>query len=370
MYIILYSVIIIYIISIVLYIVGNLISTSNIKSTESPPVSVIVAVKNGEQSLPNILNDLEQQNYNGHCEYIIVDDQSTDKTKSIIKTLEQSNNKFKYTSSTNGDKRLSFKKRALDAGIKLASHEILLFTDVDCKLKNTWIDSMANCFKKNVDYVIGYSEVSKPYNLVSWFQKIDLLMMFAAGRGMCNLKAPFASIGQNQAYRKKIYQKIGFLNIKNSIQGDDTLFLQLCLKNNINVIFNDCNKSFVQSRIEKKIGYFLKQRIRWAGDANVMWHYNKNLFIIIVATFLMNLFILLLMLDMGGMKLYNPYILYGVIIAKFIVEGLLYIISSIKFKTNINPIMFIYWFIVVVPYVVLMGIGSFFVQYIGWKGRV
>ena len=101
-----------------------------------------------------------------------------------------------------------------------------------------------------------------------------------------------------------------------------------------------------------------------------MWHYNKNLFIIIVARFLMNLFILLLMLDMGGMKLYNPYILYGVIIAKFIVEGLLYIISSIKFKTNINPIMFIYWFIVVVPYVVLMRIGSFFVQYIGWKGRV
>tara|TARA_Y100001936_G_scaffold43408_1_gene42213 strand:- start:2115 stop:3230 length:1116 start_codon:yes stop_codon:yes gene_type:complete len=370
MYIILYSVVIIYIISILLYIIGNLLSVSNIKSTECPSISVIVAVKDGELSLPNILNDLEQQNYHGNYECIIVDDQSSDATKHIIQTLEQKNNKFKYASSANGDQRLSFKKRALDAGIRIASHEILLFTDVDCRLQNTWISSMSKCFKKNVDYVIGYSEVSKPYNLVSWFQKIDLLMMFAAGRGMCNLNMPFASIGQNQAYRKNIYKKIGFLDIKNSIQGDDTLFLQLCLQNNINVIFNDSKKSFVQSRTEKKVSCFLKQRIRWAGDANVMWHYNKNLFIIIVATFLINLFIIVLMLDMGLSKLFNPYILYGMIISKLIIEGILYIVSSIKFKSNIKPIMFIYWFIIEVPYVVLMGIGSFFVQHIGWKGKI
>ena len=166
----------IYIISLIIYIIGNLISKNRIKYKDNPSVSVIIAVKNGEKSLPKLLNDLENQNYEGKYEFIIVDDQSTDDTKNIIKSLAKNNKIFKYVSSTIGNNKLFFKKRALDAGIKIASNDILLFTDVDCRLKPTWIDCMANCFNQNVDYVIGYSEVSKPYNLISWFQKIDLLM--------------------------------------------------------------------------------------------------------------------------------------------------------------------------------------------------
>ena len=91
--------IVIYIISLLIYIIGNLISVNNIKSKKSPPISVIVAVKNGEKSLPNLLNDLKNQTYNGICEYIIVDDQSTDSSQKIIKELTKKNEQFKYVSS-------------------------------------------------------------------------------------------------------------------------------------------------------------------------------------------------------------------------------------------------------------------------------
>ena len=55
------------------------------------PVSVIIAVKNGENSLPVLLNDLKKQKYQGQIEYIIVDDESTDKSADIIKKMCKKN---------------------------------------------------------------------------------------------------------------------------------------------------------------------------------------------------------------------------------------------------------------------------------------
>ena len=67
----------IYIGSLIYYILGNLIIIDGQKSHHLNSVSIIIAVKNGEKSLPNILSDLENQNYEGESEYIIVDDEST-----------------------------------------------------------------------------------------------------------------------------------------------------------------------------------------------------------------------------------------------------------------------------------------------------
>jgi len=357
----------IYIISLLIYIVGNFISKNKTTHKENPSVSIIIAIKNGAKSLPHLLNDLENQNYKGDYEYILVDDQSNDNTKNIIQKSAQKNKKIKYVLSSSGDNKLFFKKRALDAGIKMASHEILIFTDVDCRLKNTWIESMANCFNDNIDYVIGYSEISSPSNLISWFQKIDLLMMMTAGRATCNLNKPFACTGQNQAYKKSLYTKIGFLKI-NSIQGDDSLFMQLCAKEKIKIIFNDNKESFVESRMEINMMAFIKQRMRWAGDAKVMWNYNKGYFLIFLSTFLTNL---LLLLSPFIIILYKNFWQYLLIIffIKFILEGIIYIIGSTKLHATQNPIMFICWYIIEIPYIVLMGIGSFFIKYIGWKGQ-
>ena len=87
------------------------------------PISVIVAVKNGDTSLPLLINCLKNQTYTGEVEYIIVDDQSTDNTKSIIDKISNEDNRFIFASSLDGEERLSFKKKALDSGIKLAKHE-------------------------------------------------------------------------------------------------------------------------------------------------------------------------------------------------------------------------------------------------------
>ena len=121
-------------------------------------VSVIVCVKNGESSLPYILNDLHSQIYNSNIEFIIVDDNSNDKTKKIIQDFSSKDERFKYAHSSHGSEKLKYKKRALDAGIMLSKYDILLFTDVDCRVSENWASSMIDNFNNNIDYVIGYSD--------------------------------------------------------------------------------------------------------------------------------------------------------------------------------------------------------------------
>ena len=114
----------IYFLSLLVYIIGNFQNNHSSITNHLESVSVIVAVKNGESSLINLLTDLQNQDYNGDIEYIIVDDQSIDNTKKIITTFIKQNNSFKYVSSIEGNPKLFFKKRALDAGIKKARFNI------------------------------------------------------------------------------------------------------------------------------------------------------------------------------------------------------------------------------------------------------
>ena len=159
--------VIIYFDSLLLYIIGKLKNSEKTKNQILNQISVIVAVKNGQKSLPHLLNNLLSQNYKGNVEFIIVDDQSVDNTKKIIKDFSLKNNKIKYVSSNEGDQRLSYKKKAIDAGIKQAKYNILLFTDVDCKLPNTWITSMNENFHNNTDFLIGVAKTDKSNNIIS-----------------------------------------------------------------------------------------------------------------------------------------------------------------------------------------------------------
>tara|TARA_Y100001933_G_scaffold70223_1_gene71537 strand:- start:41 stop:1186 length:1146 start_codon:yes stop_codon:yes gene_type:complete len=373
---ILFILVIIYFASLLLYIIGNLKNGDRTKNQILNQISVIVAVKNGQKSLPHLLNNLLSQNYKGNVEFIIVDDQSVDNTKKIIKDFSLKNNKIKYVSSDQGDQRLSYKKKAIDAGIKQAKYNILLFTDVDCKLPNTWIKTMNENFHNDTDFLIGVAKTDTSNNIISCFQKIDLQMLFCVARGMTIMNFPFASIGQNQAYRKEIYNEIGFLDISDSIQGDDTLFLQLCLKNNIKVNFNDDSNSFVNSRTENDLIPFIKQRMRWAADLKVLWNYNKILFIVSLSTFITNFLILFFTFNIIFMIEQSFYFaapksphFYVIIFMKLVLELILYKVGSINLSYNINIFNFLKWFLLEIPYVVFMGLGSFFIKYIGWKGQ-
>ena len=179
-----------------------------------------------------------------------------------------------------------------------------------------------------------------------------------------NIKYPLASSGQNQAYKRRLFDKVGgYDKISKLLMGDDSIFLQLCLKQDINVKFCMNHESFVYCRPEKTWKSLLLQRMRWAGDGNIMWKYNPIFYLIMASTVFVNLLIIILLFFDWG------WILISVITIKFILEGLLAYIGSNKLDKTISIDSFIYWFVLNIPYVCLMCFMSFFVKFISWKKR-
>ncbi|NOZ07525.1 MAG: glycosyltransferase [FCB group bacterium] len=360
----------IYGIALILFSIGNFIPSNPDKTTSSQPVSVIVAVKNGEASLPGLLNHLSKQQYGGELEFIIVDDGSTDQTAHIIRNYIADDARFKYVSSADGDGKLSHKKKALDAGITLASGELLLFTDVDCRMSPNWVQAMSSALTKNTDYLIGYSRVVPTGTLVSRFQSLDFYLLMAGARGMTLLGSPWASTGQNQGYRKRIYTDVGgFSAIADCLQGDDSLFLQVIRRSGkVNVRFADDPDAFVTGRTEKSWGALMRQRIRWAGDANLMWKYNPIFYGVVLATFFTNFSLVVLS---GIMVFSGEYsmLVFGGMTVKFIPEFLLYTSALTNFKTKFDGVGFLFWFFLQIPYIVLMGILSFTASRLGWREK-
>ena len=351
----------IYLYNIIRFITGLYINDDPQVNHSSMPASIIIAVKNGEENLPRMLENLSKQIYNGDMEFIIVDDESKDNTKQIIFDYMKIDSRFKYVNSLQGEKYLAHKKRALDAGVKQSHYEHLLFTDIDCIIQERWVDSMMSCFSKHIDYVVGHAYVKYRKSILNKFQRVDLLMLLFAARSMIMLKTPWASIGQNQAYTKTLYNRLnGFKNISHYLQGDDTLFLQLAVQANANIVFNTKENSYVISRAELSWKKFILQRGRWSGDANIMWKFNIAFYIMALALWVMALGLFVL----GFMNYLNMFI--TILLLKIILEGYLYFLGTKLFNHQAYYLDFLIWFIIHPFYVFTMGIASFF--NFRWKG--
>lgn len=114
-------------------------------------VSVTIPVRNGGKTLQQCLNSVLNQTYKNY-EVILVDNNSTDKTKEIIKRNQKKNKKIKYI----------FEPRvgigaARNTGVKFAKGEIITITDSDCIVPKKWIKNLIKpILKEKESIVIGF----------------------------------------------------------------------------------------------------------------------------------------------------------------------------------------------------------------------
>lgn len=103
---------------------------------ENSKVSIIIPVYNGEKTLQQCLSSVLNQTYKNY-EVIVVDNNSTDKTRDIIEELQAENEKLIYIFE-------SYRGRASarNAGIKKADGEIIAITDSDCIVPKNWIEEL------------------------------------------------------------------------------------------------------------------------------------------------------------------------------------------------------------------------------------
>jgi len=238
------------------------------RATASPFVSVIVAARNEEAHIPELVEHLRKQDYRHH-EVIIVNDRSTDQTGHLLKAAAHDFSTLRIISVTEPSEDMPAKKHALECGIKASKGEILLFTDADCLPPVRWISSLVRCFSESTGLVAGYSpfrEKGKPRisGVLLEFVRYEELRAAIWTAGSIWWRLGWLCTGRNLAYRRAVWDEVGgFEKIKHSISGDDDLFLQLVRRTTAwKIRYVSTNDGHVPTAPPPTFGDFVNQRTR------------------------------------------------------------------------------------------------------------
>ena len=340
---------------------------------DKPHVSVIIAARNEEKNIKNILADLLNQTYpENRVEIVIVNDHSEDSTEEIIQAISRKNRRIKYLHITQIEEKLTAKKNALFQGIQNSRGEIILTTDADCKVLPTWVETMVSYFTPDIGMVVGFSQLGRKEEKRSLFerlQSLDFLSLMAATQGALNLNFPLAASGQNLAYRRSAFKDVeGFKRIGHRISGDDVLLLQLIDRNTSwKIGFAPSPKSYNSSEPEKNFRDFLNQRKRWASNGSYQIKLNRLFFLFILITFLVNALILI--------RFSTAFIFSKLVILSWIsltiklcTEWLLVLKGCSIYRRFDLIKIFPLWFILQIPYIFIIGLLGSVGQFI-WKNR-
>lgn len=192
-------------------------------------ISVIIPVYNGEKTLKQCLDSVLNQTYKNY-EIIIVDNNSTDKTKEIIKEFQKNekgkNKKIRYLFEPIRGRGAARYKGEINA-----KGEIILTTDSDCIVPKNWIKEMIKSIK-GYDAVQGFEEsASNDFWSECW--QIDSERKYERE----NMKNPIGKIDtKNFAIKKNVLKKIGYTSRK-YFSGNDTYLSIKLAENNYKVKF-------------------------------------------------------------------------------------------------------------------------------------
>jgi len=225
-------------------------------------VSIIIPAYNSEKTLKQCLESILDQTYINY-EVIVVDNNSTDKTKDIIKDFQDRDEKVKYLFEP-------YKARgaARNTGEKEAEGEIILMTDSDCIVSNDWIGEMIKAIR-DYDAVQGF-EQNISDDFWSRCRRVVSLEKFEK----MNKNEIIGKIDtKNFAIKKYVLKKIGLTGRK-YFSGNDT---ELSIK----LAKNNCKVKFLK---EVKVKHFypdslkqvIKKQIYRARWTVIITHDNKD----------------------------------------------------------------------------------------------
>jgi len=227
-------------------------------------ISVIIPVYNGEKTLKQCLGSVLSQSYKNY-EVIVVNNNSTDKTKEIIKSFQKRNKdkKVKYLF-----EQQKGRGAARNTGEIMAEGKIILMTDTDCIVPKDWIKNMVKAIEGH-DAVQGF-EKNIENNFWSRYRQIN-------SKKKCEkeeIKNPIGRIDtKNFAIKKDVLKKIGFTSRK-YISGNDTDLSIKLVKNKLKVKFlKDIKVKHFHPNSLKKI---MKKQIYRAKWTTIISHDYQN----------------------------------------------------------------------------------------------
>ena len=327
-------------------------------------VTVIIPARNESANIKACLSALMAQTYpRSLMEIIVVDDLSEDDTAEIVKNFP-----VKLIRNNPKPGTIAFKKQAIATGISQASGALILTTDADCIVANTWVSTMVNTLQSQRAYMVTGPVKMMPGNqCLSMFQSLDFAILQGITAASVGSGIHDMSSGANLAYIKSFYHEVGGFNgIDDIASGDDMLLMQKFsaqYPGSIGYAFS--TDAMVNTKTEPTWKLFLQQRIRWASKATK--YKDPVLFRILLLVYAVNLWVVALLV----MGLWNRRaFVFGLIlmIIKLMIEWRF--VQNVLQFFSLLPLM--RWFPIAQPLHILYTVVSGFFGQAGgyrWKGR-
>lgn len=190
------------------------------ESEFEPVVSVIVPVLNGEATIESLLESLLEIDYSKEkIETVIVDGNSTDKTKDLV---------AKYPVKLLIEKRKG-PNVARNTGIKHTNSEIIAFTDSDCIVPKNWIKKIVENFRDPKIGCVGGSVKGLNDDFLSKYADNSISPMIR----VCKKRKELDSIGAftgcpvgcNMSFRREALEDVGGFdeNIRYSFEEEELI---------------------------------------------------------------------------------------------------------------------------------------------------
>ncbi len=262
----------------------------------STKISVIIPARNEEENMGACLDSVTKQTYPKHLfEILVVDDHSTDKTASIIKSYADQHVKLISLKDHVSPDLNSYKKKAIEIAITQSTGELIITTDADCFVQENWLATIVAFYEKYQPVCIAAPvSINCNFRFIEMFQALDFAMLQGITGASVHKEIHSMCNGANLAYTKKAFEEVGgFAGIDNIASGDDMLLMhKIHSRYPGKLMFLKSKDVIVQTAPVNSINEFFNQRIRWASKADK--YDDKRIFAVLLTVYLTNIVLLLL----------------------------------------------------------------------------
>jgi len=237
-------------------------------SLENLAMSVLIPFRNESEHLHQLLSSLTALKYDkAKVEFIFINDHSDDNS---VELLKQGLKHFPFPYNMISLDESSFgKKRAIEAGVSVASYPLLVTTDADCLHSENWLQEINNLAVTGCDFIIAPVINKKQSGLLSNIQQIESLLLAGITVGSAKLKIPLLCSGANLTYTKSLFKNLDpYKNNYEVLSGDDMFFLEKVVKENSLINIGVSFDSEVQTEGSKSLSDMFSRSIRWAAKSN------------------------------------------------------------------------------------------------------
>lgn len=229
---------------------------------EEVPVTLVVPVRNGADTLTSLLQDLYAQAYPRELvEVIVVDDHSSDGTADIVERMAvrwPGSRLLRLTDAVG-------KKAAIEAGVKAATGTLVLLTDADARCGPGRVEAVVRHWQAEHWDLLLLPVRTVGEGFLGMLQEEEQGALLGSAVGLVYEGRPLLANGANLAFTKAAFEQVGGYAGDRWASGDDVFLLERMRRARKAVAYLLDAEVLVTVEAERNWRGFLRQRLRWAG---------------------------------------------------------------------------------------------------------